>query len=260
MRLLKSLRTELSYVRSFGPTVLRRHMSRLRSKPDFAIDLPDYGRVHLRNDCSDLDLARSVLVERAYDISWVPQAGTRLSKRYLDILSAGRKPVVINAGGYIGLSALWFAREWPDAQVVSVEPAASNLELLHRNLAGRPGHSIVEAALGSATGKVALSDDADGCAIQSERSRDGIEIVTVDDAIAVVPDGEPFVCSIDIEGFEKDLFAANTDWIDRFALIIIEPHDWREPGAIISRNFRLEMAPRPYEIFAQSAALFYLRT
>jgi FkbM family methyltransferase len=187
----------------------------------FAVKLPVYGRIHLRESSMDLDLARLVLVDRAYDLPCSDEGEARLNGRYREILTAGRRPAILNAGGYIGLSALWFARHWPDAEVISVEPDPGNLKLLRRNLNGRPRHTIVEAALGSASGKVALSADSDPCMVQTERSSDGVKLITVEDALSHVPGSEPFICNIDIEGFEEDLFAANTAWIDKFALIII---------------------------------------
>ena len=255
MGLFSSVRANLRDVHRFGIAVLRRHFA---SGPIFAIRIRGFGTVHMRKDSLDLDLARIVLVDGAYDYPWPPAAEQRLRKHYESISAAGRTPVIVNAGGYIGFSALWFARQWPDAEIVSIEPDPGNLELLHRNLAGRPRQTIVEAAVGSAPGRAALSADPEGCAVQTKRANDGVDIVTIDDALARVPDGEPFICNIDIEGFEKDLFAANTDWIDRFALVIIEPHDWREPGAMISRNFQREMAARPFEIYPRRDTLYYL--
>jgi FkbM family methyltransferase len=244
-------------VRHFGLGVLRRHLR--HSNPVFKVRLRDYGRIYLRADSIDLDLARVVLVDGTYDVPWPEPASDRLQRTYRTILAAGRKPVIVNAGGYIGLSALWFAREWPEAEIVSVEPLPANLALLRRNLAGRPHHTIIEAALGSNRGKAAVCEDMEPCAAQIKRARTGIDIITVDDAVASVDGGDAFICNIDIEGFEKDLFAANTDWIDRFALVIIEPHDGTDPGAFLSRNFRREMADRPFDMYARGGALHFVR-
>jgi FkbM family methyltransferase len=257
-RLLSRVVANLRDVGIFGVSILGRFSARLRSRPTFAVDVPEYGRIHLRTDTMDLDLARVVLVEGAYNVPWPTEGRERLERRYRSIVNSGGRPVIVNAGGYIGLSALWFAREWPAAEIVSVEPDPGNLVMLRQNLEGRRGHTIIEAALGCGHGRAIILNGDEGCAIRTERAEAGVEIVTVDDAVARVPSGEPFICNIDIEGFEKDLFAANTSWIDRFALVIIEPHDWREPGAVLSGNFRREMAARPYDMFTRDGSLFYL--
>ena len=42
---------------------------------------------------------------------------------------------------------------------------------------------------------------------------------------------------IDIEGHEKELFENNTEWFDKFKIVIIEIHDWMMPGKSISKNY-----------------------
>jgi len=39
----------------------------------------------------------------------------------------------------------------------------------------------------------------------------------------------PFLVKIDIEGAEKNVFSANTEWIPRTAVIVVELHDWLMP-------------------------------
>jgi hypothetical protein len=55
--------------------------------------------------------------------------------------------------------------------------------------------------------------------------------------IASNADCEPFICKIDIEGAESELFSKNTEWLSRFPVVIIELHDWRFAGEAPSRNF-----------------------
>ena len=47
----------------------------------------------------------------------------------------------------------------------------------------------------------------------------------------------PFIIKIDIEGFEKDLFSKNYNWMDQFKIIIVEIHDWMLPYQSISLNY-----------------------
>ena len=39
-------------------------------------------------------------------------------------------------------------------------------------------------------------------------------------------DADPFIVKVDIEGFEADLFSANTQWVGRTPIIITELHNW----------------------------------
>ena len=68
----------------------------------------------------------------------------------------------------------------------------------------------------------------------------GVQGVTVPEILARYPKSGgylPFIVKIDIEGFESDLFAENTAWVDEFPILIIEMHDWLFPGQGTSSNF-----------------------
>ncbi|WP_342353833.1 hypothetical protein [Methylobacterium dankookense] len=49
------------------------------------------------------------------------------------------------------------------------------------------------------------------------------------------PNASLLLVKIDIEGFESELFASNTEWVDKAFAIIIEIHDDRLPGQHSSR-------------------------
>lgn len=51
------------------------------------------------------------------------------------------------------------------------------------------------------------------------------------------PSYTPFIVKCDIEGSEKQLFNSNTEWVERFNVLIIELHDWLFPQQEISKNF-----------------------
>ena len=53
----------------------------------------------------------------------------------LRIVRRGDVPVILHAGGNIGLAAIWFARAFPKSVVISVEPERRNFALLTRNVA-----------------------------------------------------------------------------------------------------------------------------
>jgi hypothetical protein len=73
-----------------------------------------------------------------------------------------------------------------------------------------------------------------------------------------VPSGELLIAKIDIEGFESDLFAADTDWIDQTTVLIIEPHDWMLPGQGSSRTFRAAMGPE-FDMLVSGENLVFVR-
>src|SRR5205085_1773311 len=107
---------------------------------------------------------------------------------------------------------------------------------------------LMKAALGSMGGFVALeNEDRGSWAVQTRRLEDGdaervgdeaLPIVTVQQALATVPNGELLIVKIDIEGFEDDLFRRNLDWIDSVSVLMIETHDSLFPGRHPSANLQ----------------------
>ena len=144
----------------------------------------------------------------------------------------------------IGLSAAYFARCFPAARILGIEPEAGNVALARRNCAanGFSQVSFLQAAIASAPHKGGAVVDpglgAWGFRVDPAAPGD-LEFVSVDGLIEAPANAGlvPFIIKIDIEGFERDLFAANTGWIDRFHLLVVELHDWMLPSQASSRAF-----------------------
>ena len=219
--------------------------------------LKGFGKVHFRARESDLDSLRQVFVSREYDIR-PPALAERVHAKYRSIIDSGRKPVIVDAGANIGAASIWFARTFPDAAIVAVEPHPANAGMLRMNVDGLENCIVVEAGVGAEPGRASLSQDM-GWAVRTTRSVNGVEIITLDDALARVPEGETFIVKIDIEGFESDLFASNTSWLDKCFAVIIEPHDWLLTGQMSSRTFQETMAGHPFELFILGENLLYVR-
>ena len=72
---------------------------------------------------------------------------------------------------------------------------------------------VMEAAVGSSSGNVSLIHTGMSWGTRTERlNGDGVRIVTIPEVVRAA--GEGFILlivKVDIEGFEQDLFAENTD-------------------------------------------------
>ena len=91
--------------------------------------------LHFRRQTSDESAIQQVLVQAQYDLRRLrrePELSGYLDRQR----SKGRRPLVVDAGANIGAASLYFAHRWPDALIVSVEPDASNYELLCKNIEG----------------------------------------------------------------------------------------------------------------------------
>jgi FkbM family methyltransferase len=230
-----------------------------KHKAPFAMDLGAPGSITVRGDSSDIDTVRNIFVKHDYQVPSAP-ARARLLARMEAITAQGKTPLIVDAGANIGAAAIWFAHEFPAATVLAVEPDPANHAMLLRNAEHRERIVPVEAAIGSTAGAVTIEEHGAADAARTVASETGVPMLTMDMLIDRVPDAVPFIAKIDIEGFEADLFASNTDWIDRFDAVMIELHDWMLPGAGSSVGVQREMGRREgYEVFLKGENLIYVR-
>jgi FkbM family methyltransferase len=249
----------LTDVRHLGPRFAWAALRRWRRPLPFAIAVGGVGNVWVRGRDSDIDTLRRIFLNRDYEIP-AQAVRDRVLARYEAIIAAGKRPVIIDAGANIGGAALWFAHAYPEAIVVAIEPDPVTVEMLHRNVAHLPHVEVVPLALGSTAGQVEVVPGDASDATRTVRSETGLQVTTVADLVAGVPDGVPLIAKIDIEGFEADLFASNTGWIDDFFAIFVELHDWMLPGQRSSGTFQSAMATRDgFEVFVKGENLIYVR-
>jgi len=202
---------------------------------------------------------RQVFSGREYDLSGPDPIDRRIRDRYTEILAAGGKPIIVDAGANIGAASLSFAAQFPEAKIVAIEPDPANATLLRKNLQGRSNCIVLEAAIGAERGFVELNNEGQSWAVRTARAPSGVPVVTIEDALSQSLGDTPFIVKVDIEGFEKDLFAANTGWIGLAYAVMIEPHDWMLPGEFSSRSFQQALSSHPFELVIRGENLFYVR-
>jgi FkbM family methyltransferase len=260
MRVIKEILINITDVRSFGPQILKRHISRIFGR-SATLEIPEVGPIHVRLGESDLETVRQVFKEKQYDMAlpWIrAEVNNRILNRYSKILESGKIPVIADAGANIGSATLWFKKEYPKSYVVAVEPEPGNVNVLRQNVANLPSVSVFEAAIGSESGFVSIESKGLAWAAQTARTGSGIPIVTMKDVFSSVPSGCPFIAKIDIEGFESDLFSKNLEWLNDVYVIYIEPHDFMLPG-MTSRTFQRAIASHEFELFIRGENLVYVR-
>lgn len=218
------------------------------------------GSLHVRPGDSDAVALRQVFGEGSYDLEHFPQ-NTRIVARYRQIIADGKKPIIIDAGANIGASALWYARAYPEACIVAIEPDPENAELCRYNVSGHENIRLLECAIGSRSGEVTLKRTPhQSWGVQTERSGAGIKICTIEEAEAAAgADGELFLVKIDIEGFEDDLFSTATEWIKRATVIVIEIHDWMLSGKYSSRTLQKALFNEGFEMLLHGEVLVFVR-
>ena len=153
---------------------------------------------------------------------------------------------ILDIGGNVGYASLWFARRYPDARIVVVEPDLGNYELLVANVAheprihpiraaiapaGAPRQRVVTGALGfgGATLETVPVDDAVTTELQDEDATivDSIDVASILDRFGIE---RLDLLKIDVEGAEKAVFEHSAPWIDRVDAIVAEIHEYFVPG------------------------------
>lgn len=192
-----------------------------------------------RGTSADRGVLKQIFRRRCYSLHRYKR-GSEVRELYKTIIEAGKLPLIVDAGANIGASVVWFARQFPDAQIAAFEPDPNNFSLLEINTAGL-NVELHHAAVSSRDGRVNLSDPGLGeWGYQTELSDAGaIRSVGLNDFIlGKIQQGfRPLIVKIDIEGAEGELFTGKTDWLAECPLLIMELHDWLLPRAGTSQPF-----------------------
>lgn len=214
----------------------------------------------MRRHGSDFECFRLVYQRGDYNILAIPAVRERFQRQLTAITSRGQTPLIIDGGANIGSSAIWFAKLFPEATINAIEPDNENFALLSANVAGYRNITPVHAAIGSIAGHAEILPSPErGDAVRTKRAETGTPVVTINDVCASNNDHALFLVKVDIEGFERDLFETNLDWLDDAFAVVIEPHDWMLPGQHSSKTFMQAMCSRNFEIFIVGENLLFVR-
>lgn len=158
---------------------------------------------------------------------------------YNKIVASGKTPLIIDCGGNIGLASRYFFDNYPKAQIVCVEPDAANAQQAKKN--NSADIVVMESAIGSTRSRGTIIDPGLGNNAYriSCEGEGNCDIVSINDLLEKYDASgyTPFIIKIDIEGFESELFSKNTEWVEKFPLLIMELHDWMLPKSANSNNF-----------------------
>lgn len=147
---------------------------------------------------------------------------------------AGRQDVrvIIDAGAYVGFSAIYFAELYPHAFIYALEPEESNFQALQRNTRHYPNIKAIQAALWKSEGYLNVKDIKGGqwSFLVEESEAPGIHripAVTVQNLIDQYRLPKVDILKIDVEGSEGAIFedASCHEWMPKVRLLSIELHD-----------------------------------
>jgi FkbM family methyltransferase len=200
---------------------------------------PANRQIAIRLETSDIHCVEQVFLAQEYKIPF-----------------AGVPRVIVDAGANIGIATLYFARTFPNAKVIAIEPEPSNFALLKKNCAGLENVTLIEGALWPTPGTLVIEDEnaekwgmrvTDGLSISGRAG--SVSSITIPEILKRFEIAEIDLLKLDIEGSERDLFLNSPqNWLKRVGMIAIELHDRFRPGcsqafyaALSGRDFSQEV-------------------
>ena len=155
-----------------------------------------------------------------------------------------KKLLIIDCGSNIGCSTNYFINSFSNSRVISIEPDQDNFFLLKKNVQSDSA-VLINSAISNENFSYQVIDNKDNRAksiIKTDQD-DKKKTITINQILKEKKNENfhPFLIKIDIEGHEKDLFNSNTEWFDKFDIVIIEIHDWMIPGKSISKGYLNEI-------------------
>lgn len=191
----------------------------------FSIDLPGFPTLYFRKNTSDVKVFNQIFYWREYDfidIEFIPET-------------------IIDCGANIGLFAVWAKQRYPDAKIVSVEPASSNFEMLKLNTQSLSEVALLQKGLWDKNTNLVIVDEGEGewqfyTKEVPAGTPDSMGAVSVDEIMKQFGMDQVDLLKIDIESAEKEVFEGDTDkWLPKVKALVIELHDRMKPGC--TRSF-----------------------
>ncbi len=179
--------------------------------------------IHIRMNTSDVPTFSQIFIHKEYDfpINFQPK-------------------LIIDAGANVGYAAIWFANQFPNSQIIAVEPEKSNFDLLKINTSKYKNIKLVNAAIWSKQTNLKLvkshfpwSGHWDFQIKETKhQNQNSLKAVTIGDILKQTSRQTIDILKIDIEGSEKEIFSNHNSqsWLEKTKMIIIELHDRYQPG------------------------------
>lgn len=135
-----------------------------------------------------------------------------------------KQPVIIDCGGHIGLSAIYFKTQHPDAYITVFEPDQKNFELLKSNIASQGYSNIVleNKAIWKNNATLSFNSDASMSSkiAPNEHATNFVETTRLKDLLI----GEIDFLKLDIEGAEYEVIKDAKDQLFHVKNMFIEYH------------------------------------
>jgi FkbM family methyltransferase len=141
---------------------------------------------------------------------------------------------IVDVGANVGYASLRFAREFPNARIIAVEPAPANLVQLKKNCLSYPNILLENCAIWPRSRRLRIARlevDHNAYSIVEDPEGD-IQAMRIPDLLSRYGLERVELLKIDIEGGEYALFDDENarEWLKCVGMLLIETHDRMVPG------------------------------
>jgi len=148
---------------------------------------------------------------------------------------------IVDGGANVGYASIYFANRYPDAEILAIEPDATNFQVMCENVKPYPKVRPLRAGLWGKHGTLIVDNSLGswGCTVAGIHPNDEaeknsachVEAVTVDDVLLSSGHERINILKLDIEGAEREVFSASCQsWLSLTDVLIIELHDHIKSG------------------------------
>ena len=215
----EKIKSLLKFIRSFGvwdgvPLYLHFYTGRVKNIKVPGIKHP----VSLRPKSSDIPTFDQVFLNNQYNLKPI------------------QKPkVIIDGGANIGLFAIKMKNLFPETKVICIEPDPENFQMTQKNLSPYTDVFFENSGIWFKDTKLKVYDKYNsgkwGMVVEEDVVAGNINAISLNSLFEKYAIDYVDVLKLDIETSEKQLFSENYEiWLPKVKTIIIELHDWIEPG------------------------------
>jgi FkbM family methyltransferase len=191
-------------------------------------------QLYLRTYVGDIDIFYEVFFKKIYALPASVAKGIK---------------TIVDLGANVGLSAIYFLQQYPQAYIVCVEPDESNFEMLTKNLQPEIASGKVKAMNVAAMGEDGfVSFESADAKYNSRVVPQGIEkniaAVSIPTLMQHCGIDRVNLLKIDVEGAEKYILSGDTAWLRKVDNILIELHSDEDHAVCMQAfqqyNFKVE--------------------
>jgi FkbM family methyltransferase len=168
--------------------------------------------IHLRSNTTDYTTFMQIFCERQYDIFLKEEPS-----------------IIIDCGGNIGLTSVFYSNKYPNAKIITIEPEINNYKVLIKNTTYYPNIIPLRKGVWNKSCYLRITNpqgNNDAFIVEETPNPTDIQAISLTDVIKEYNIHSIDILKIDIEGSEKELFDIGYEnWLPLVKVLVVELHD-----------------------------------